>query len=209
MPNAPDDQVAMTIGVMRANVAADAQDPLFKVRAQQILGNGSEQDRVERAWSHAKSGIRFQQDKETAHGVQGLDLGDNDVVEVIVRPLDMAGLVDRGVAEGDCDDFSSYVAALLEAGGVESAFCTVAANANDPAQYSHVYLVAYPRGMDGQPVRVPVDASHGGYCGWEVENTYNKRREWPVRGRGLVGDIVVSTVAWWVARWVWERVRVN
>lgn len=208
MPSAPDDQVAMTIGVMRENVARDSADPMFKIRAGQVLGQGSEQDKVERAWSHAKNGIRFRQDKETASGVQGLDTGGNDVVEVIVRPLDMAGLVDRGVAEGDCDDFSSYVAALLEAGGIETAFCTVAANGADPGQYSHVYLVAYPRGVDGKSVRVPVDASHGGYCGWEVENVYGKRREWPVRGN-WIGELAMSMVGWWLARWVWERVRVN
>jgi transglutaminase-like putative cysteine protease len=100
-----------------------------------------------------------------------IDIGGADAVEVLVRPRDLS----RGNDIGDCDDYTGWTAALLEANGIPCTFCTVAADARDPARYSHIYVVAYLNG-----VRVPMDCSHGQYPGWESPVAYRKR-EWPVR----------------------------
>lgn len=198
----PDQQVAQTIGVMRSRVREDAQQPWFKARAAQLIGAGDEIAAVRAAHQHARQGIRFVQDEENASGIAGLNPA--QVVEVIVRPVDMARYVDGRVAQGDCDDFSMYTAALLESQGIPCAFATVAADGRDPGQYSHVYCVAYPRNERGERVRVPVDASHGQYCGWEVPNRFGKYKEWPVSGsmvEMLFAGLLSSLAAIWVYHW--------
>lgn len=189
----PDTQVARTIAVMRERVAEDGTDPWFVSRAKGVVSNcGSAEEQVQRVWEHVKGAIRFNRDELTGVRGDGYSVGGGnpgDVVEVIIRPVDMAGYVDQGIAIGDCDDFSMYAAALLTALGIECAFCTVAAAGSNPGQYSHVYVVAYP---DGQ--RVPVDSSHGDYCGWEYGTGGERRTEWPVysKVRMFVGNVVVS-----------------
>lgn len=193
----PDYQVAQTIGVMRSRVREDAQRPWFKDRARGLVGGGDELQTVRAAHQHARQGIRFVQDEQNAAGIAGLD--PSQVVEVIVRPADMARYVDSQVAQGDCDDFSMYAAALLESQGIPCAFATVAADGRDPNQYSHVYCVAYPK-VNGERVRVPVDASHGEYCGWEVPNRFQKLKEWPVSDFGLefLAGLLSSLAAIWI-----------
>lgn len=186
---------------MRGDVDADAKDPWFKARADGLLSGLSELGKVEAVHAHARGSIRFQRDEATGEGIGALSFGENDpLIEVIVRPLDMARYVDGRVAVGDCDDFSMYCAALLESQGVPCAFVTVAADGRDPNQYSHVYVAAYPKDWNGNRVRVALDASHGEYAGWEVPNKYGKRAEWPVEGGlGVIGTFVASLAATWVA----------
>ena len=86
----PDAQVAQTIELMRARARDDARYPWFRSRALALVGSGSEAEQVARAHAHTKSSIRFQQDEQTGGGIRGLDLRGNELVEVIVRPLDMA-----------------------------------------------------------------------------------------------------------------------
>jgi hypothetical protein len=194
--NDPDSQVSQTIQVMRERVAEDCTDPQFIARAQSIINpQGVEMDQnwiARQVWAHVKQAIQFQRDEATGVRGDGLSIGGGDpsnVVEVLIRPVDMARYIDQGIAIGDCDDFSSYLAAMLKSLGVDCAFCTVAANAQVPKQYSHVYVVGYP---DGQ--RVPCDASHGQWCGWEYGNGTERRTEWPVydKTRLFLGNLVVN-----------------
>lgn len=201
----PDQQVARTVGVMKARAVEDAGDPAFKTRAAGIAGMGGDLDKVGRIYNHVKGSIRFERDEPIAAGIAGISDPGN-VVEVIIRPVDMAGYVEKGIAVGDCDDFSMYLAAMLEAVGVPSAFVTVAADGQAPEQYSHVYVVAWPRDEDGERVRVACDASHGEYPGWEVPNQFGKLREWPVGecGDGLV-TLLMGVAAAWGAWWAWKK----
>lgn len=186
MPECPDAQVAMTISLMWRRVLQDSQHPAFRVWAERIVEDcHSQVEKCAAIWQHVKHNIRFQNDEVTA-GHTDVPVDPDNVVETIIRPLDMMGYVKTGVAVGDCDDFSSYAAALLTANGIECQFATVGADGRDPNQYTHVYVVAYPlceprAGILANPFnksRVPVDASHGQYCGWEVPNNYGKFREW-------------------------------
>jgi hypothetical protein len=202
----PDQQVARTVGVMKARAVEDAGNPTFKARAAGIAGMGGDLDKVGRIYNHVKGSIRFERDEPIAAGIAGLNDPSN-VVEVIIRPVDMAGYVENGVAVGDCDDFSMYLAAMLEAVGIPSAFVTVAADGGAPDQYSHVYVVAWPVDEDGNRVRVACDASHGEYPGWEVPNQFGKLREWPVGDCGGGGflTLVAGVAAAWAAWWAWKK----
>jgi hypothetical protein len=202
--NDPDGQVVQTVQVMRERVAQDAD--ALKPLAQQVAGQGTKAQQTENVWGHTRGAIQFTRDESTGIRADGLSIGGGDpgnVVEVIIRPVDMARYIDQGIAIGDCDDFSMYLAALLTALEIPCSFCTVAASAQAPNQYSHVYVVAYP---DGQ--RVPCDASHGQYCGWEVANTFNKRTEWPVydKTRMFLGNLLVNAAlvagVWFGWRWL-------
>lgn len=196
MSTDPDRQVRQTLNLMRERVAEDSVNPQFVSRVRRMFdvqmypgvqgavipgvipGTDNELDLAAQAWAHTKQNIKFQRDEVTGEGVAGLS--QDQVVETIIRPVDMAAQIDSGGAVGDCDDFSMYLACCLQSLGIPCAFVTAAADARDPGQFSHVYVVAYPRDpVSGQGVRVPLDASHGEYPGWEVAG-YGRREEWPV-----------------------------
>ena len=124
---------------------------------------------LNRVWAHTKQNIKFQRDEVTGEGIAGLP--SDEVIETIIRPMDMATEIDAGGgAVGDCDDFSMYVAACLKSLGIPCSFATIAADARDPEQFSHVYVVAYPMTVRGMRMRLPLDASHGEYPGWEKQS---------------------------------------
>lgn len=185
----PDQQVAQTVNLMRERVREDAQDPTFIAHAQQALMGNAGDSLPARAWQHVKGVIDFHRDEELGSGLSGL-IGDDaaaDTVEFIIRPRDMMTFVENGQACGDCDDFSMYLACLLESVGIPCAFVTVAADSSAPDQYSHVYVRAYPPGEEP----IALDASHGDFPGWEVPNMFGKRREWPVQGGEEVKDLLL------------------
>jgi hypothetical protein len=199
----PDVQVGTTIGLMRDRAKADAGNDEFKDWAWRVCGIGDDVEKIGRAFDHVKGAMRFQRDEATAAQLAGVDA--SDVVEVVIRPLDIKRYIEQGKAIGDCDDFSSYLAALLEACGVPCSFCTVAADGNAPYQFSHVYVVAYPE-VDGVRVRMPLDASHGTMPGWEAEQvvSVSRKQEWSVGGAvgwllEAVGIAAVGLVIWKLA----------
>jgi hypothetical protein len=176
MPASGDAQVAATIRQMCKYVIADCNTPelMEDAAAAKREGNG---DPIVGAYRLARRRIRFQHDASTGR------FGGKDVVEVLIRPIDVSLMARNNVpVVGDCDDFSMYVAALLLANLVPCCFVTVAADASDPNAYSHVYVAAY-----GDKGRVAVDASHGKFCGWEAPNQFGKCREWEVRADGSAG----------------------
>lgn len=179
----PDQQVAQTIGVMRKRVNEDAASPEFQQWAASICGNpaDSESDVVQRAFQHVRNAIQFTRDEAIGANVGGYPA--DDVVEVIIRPIDMARYVSQGIAMGDCDDFSQYVACLLTCYGIPCEFVTVAADGRAPMNFSHVYVAAYPINEEtGERERIALDTSHGQYPGWEVPNQYGKFQQWPLSG---------------------------
>jgi hypothetical protein len=170
----PDNQVAQTIGLMRRRVLEDCHDEGFMTHAARAMSGA---DPVTQAWRTARNHIVFAQDKELA---AGMGVNPDNVIEVIIRPREMAKLIDRGTAAGDCDDFKMYAAALLEAQGIPTSFVTVAADPEEPRQFSHVYLRCYPYPEGRKGNYVALDPSHGPYPGWEVPDMFGKLREWPV-----------------------------
>lgn len=212
MSTDPDNQVRQTLGVMGARVAEDSSDPTFVSRVRRafdvrmypgvrgtgvgagvIPGTEDEIDLCGKVWAHTKAGIKFQRDEVTGDGWGGYPA--DEVVETIIRPVEMAKFMDQGDAVGDCDDFSMYLACCLKALGIPCAFATTAADARDPRQFSHVYVVAYPRSGNGMRMRFPLDASHGEYPGWETPGL-GRYQEWPVLDRAswFIGNAVLQVV---------------
>jgi len=200
----PDQQVADTIALMREYANADGRAyPLYAdmTRAQQInpaaepLGNTFEYLR-----RNGTRGMRFVRDEVTGAPFEAMQApgGWRPVVETLMRPFDQAV---SSAPQGDCDDFSMYGAAHLVALGIPCSFATVAADGAMPDQFTHVYLVAYPKAGPYAGMRVPLDLSHGPQLGWEVPNRYGKFQEWPInRGLGLLGIGAVAGGAYLLYR---------
>lgn len=108
------------------------------------------------------------------------------------RMGDLQGLISPEVLvrmerpEGDCAIFSECIAAFLRVFGVGYEWVTVAVNPREPEIFSHVYLY----GIMPDGTRLPLDASHGQYPGWQVPSSHVSRRQvWdadgnPVADRG-------------------------
>lgn len=178
LPEHPDGQVYTTVEMMTAYARMDALTPEVAALAVHLCVPGNPHATVDAIWAFAKSHIQFRFDRDIAQEA-GLAGGD-DVAEVLIRPVDMASMIrDRGMGLGDCDDFTMFVCALMLACGIPCRIITVAAlDSANPDAYSHVYACAY---VDG--VRIPVDASHGKFCGWEApDQSITRRLEYPVDG---------------------------
>lgn len=183
----PDGQVADTIALMRRYVVEDAGTPQVRRDALEAVGSQDpshipQREILERVFRYVKGKIQFAGDELLSAGT-GLDDQGPPVVEVLIRPRDMAQLCTSSGCQrmGDCDDFSMYTAALLTSLGIKTAFVTVAADRAQPNMFSHVYVVAYTN--DGE--RIPLDTSHGPSLGWETPNR-TRIQEWPIGG--LQGD---------------------
>lgn len=170
----PDQQVADTIALMKQYAIEDASTQEIKSDAFRACGFLADSlapaSRCAALWQWVKNKIQFRQDAQLSAPIEKAGIADFPVVEVLVRPLDIS----RGAKQGDCDDFSMYLASLLTACGIPCSFVTVAADSQQPGLFSHVYIAAYPNGQ-----RIPLDSSHGQAPGWEVP-TFTRRKEWPV-----------------------------
>ena len=171
----PDTQVAQVIGLMRGYTIADTSSPEIQRDAQSCDSGQA----IEDVYRFVRPRIAFTEDAENAAPLTGwLDRFQpgKPVVEVLVRPRDMSVMSSRGdrSGRGDCDDYSMYAAALLRAKGIPVKFVTIAADAEQPDVFSHVYLACYVHGQ-----RIPLDVSHGPYVGWESPVRY-RIQEWDI-----------------------------
>jgi len=183
----PDFQVAQTIDLMKRYALEDRYDPYLYMDA----SAASQPDPITGVWRTVTGRMRFQEDEDSA---EGMPIGDTELAEVLIRPRDVAR---TSGCYGDCDDFSMYTACLLETMGIPCAFCTIAAEPDEPMRYSHVYVVAYVPMSDGSRVRVPLDTSHGPVFGhgpgWESPVAF-RRREWPLSANA--SSKTMDVVAW-------------
>jgi hypothetical protein len=176
----PDTQVAQTINRMARNVREDAQSAPILNEAAQIQASGSGNP-IADTFYWVKNRVGFRQDEQLAAPVwqgDGDPVDGGQVVEVLIRPRDLAQMP---VPLEDCDGFASYGPALLRAQGVDCKFVTVAADGRDTGRFSHVYAACTDPNT-GQ--RVPFDASHGPYPGWECTSAGPvwRIKEWAIDG---------------------------
>ena len=212
VPEDADGQVAAVIGLMTEYARADATSPEIADDLASVAlhpqkdysdlpqAEANERTWIDSIWWHVKGRVsRFATDEETAAPIQP-EFGDSPIVETLIRPRDMALYCGEGNCQGDCDDYSMYLAALLTACGIKCAFVTVAADETDRNWFSHVYVAAYT----GSGVRIPLDASHGEYPGWEVAR-YWRLEEWPVSASArFLPYIVAAAFAAWCL-WQWRK----
>lgn len=174
----PEEQVKGTIKLMCLYALEDAVSPEIQAEAGDVrwkAGIGATgQELVRQVWKKVQDKIQFLRDE--ASGAQVEKELDKTVIEILVRPRDMAAMAARARV-GDCDDYSMYAASILTALGIPCSFTTVAGDSHNPSIFTHVYVVAYPDG-----VRIPVDASHGRWSGWEAKDgmTITRTQEWPL-----------------------------
>lgn len=174
MPEDPDAQVRQTMAKVLDYIEADASHPIIQAAARRALELGGG-DPVVGTWLFVTAFMRFREDFDLAADLAVDDSRKEDVVEVLIRPIDQAALIAlRGVGVEDCDGWEMLAACLLTALGVPCALVTVSADEHNPEQFSHVYLAVYENGE-----RIAIDFSHGPYIGWECPNL-GRLVEWPV-----------------------------
>ncbi len=201
----PEIQVGQVIGMMRGYVRDDVTDPYIQADAADSIG-AADGDPTRDVFAYVKPRIVFQRDEVTAAPFQ--PHYDGTFVESLIRPADMSRMIrSQGQGIGDCDDFSMYTAALLEARGIKTGFVTIAANPEYQREFSHVYVAAYPK--DGQRVlwhprefsheRIPVDTSHGPGAGWESPVCF-RMQEWPIeQSYGWLVGVGAAGLAFYLA----------
>ncbi len=182
-----DTDTATSIRIMCEDARQSAQDQGVRETAAAAvaqLGNLSgDMDDAARiaagAWWYCKLFVKFVHHESIIRQ----RLGQAGHLQGLISP---AVLIRMDRPEGDCAIFSSCIAAFLQALGVPFEFVTVAVNPSEPSVYSHVFLYAVM--PDGR--RIPLDASHGDYPGWQVPSAHVTRRQvWdasgnPVQDRG-------------------------
>jgi hypothetical protein len=162
----PDTATAQTIRIMCGHVKRAASDSLLQQTAAQAVSQfgglaGDTQDAALQmacaAWWWHKINVKF-----VLHDfIIANRLGEYGHLQGLISPEILVRMQDP---EGDCAIFSMGIAAMLTAAGIPYEFVTVKVNRREPTEYGHVYLYAVL--ADGR--RIPLDASHGQYPGWQV-----------------------------------------
>src|ERR1019366_4446161 len=163
--------VARTVQLMRGFVhgSEGATHPLIRQTAMNIVRgldsrNKSGQIAVVLAW--VKENIDFR----------------GEYKETLQTPV-----VTLQLGAGDCDDHSQLIAALLKSLGFNTRFCTVAADSEDPQQFTHIYAeVQAPETQQWVPLDSTVPRS---YPGWRPDNVYRSKAWKPM---GDASDILSS-----------------
>lgn len=172
-----------TILIMRKLVTESLPTPQVALVAESIsrcLGRSPHiEDVCRKVFWWIKSNIRLVEDEWTLVDKLGHDRNEllsGSGVELLLSPAYLL-LQDKNSRQGDCDDFSTLAATLLIRIGIPRGnvyFCTIAANAESPNEFTHVYVKI--RKEDGS--LIPFDSSHGPYPGWETKEKYNEML-WP------------------------------
>jgi hypothetical protein len=176
--NDSDQATAQTIARMADLIRESCADPLMQqvaANAWRTWGGGATDPRgiAWGCWWACKHMMVFVQDAPALARM----FGPHDALELLVSP---AAMIRCRQMEGDCDDFTMMVCALLACLGVPFEILTVAASPQDPSRFSHVYARAVM--TDGS--RISMDASHGKYPGWEVP----KQRQFRVQVWNETGE---------------------
>ncbi len=176
----PDTATEQTIGIMCEHVRNAARDPLVietaraaRERFGQMAGDTDVAAQIAAgSWWWCKTFVKFVHHELILRN----RLGEAGHLQGLISP---EVLVRMKKPEGDCAIFSECVAAFLTTHGIPFEFVTVAANPREPEIFSHVYLYAVlPDGA-----RLPLDASHGDYPGWQVPSAHVSRRQvWDANG---------------------------
>lgn len=189
-----DGQVLSTIDLMKEYALEDSKHPLIVATAKRIAS--SSQSLPAGVHQTANQKLRFVEDTAQAAQTNILELApDSDVIEVLTRPADVEILSQQSIVSGDCDDFAMYSASLLlalEALGFPVSnvrFVTIAADTENPNEFSHVYVRCDYMGSD-----TAIDASHGPYAGWHAEDRAYRKTEHPVKAISHAASLALALI---------------
>lgn len=182
----PDTDTARTVAIMCDHIKGGAADPVVQQYAQQaaqqfaaVAGESGPGALAACAWWWCKTYIKFVHHESLLQK----HLGEAGHLQGLISP---DALVRMSKPQGDCAIFTDMLCAFLRVFGIKYEIVTVAVNPREPSEYSHVF--AYAVLPDGR--RLPLDASHGDYPGWQVPSAHVFRRQvWdedgnPVSDRG-------------------------
>lgn len=194
LPMGADGQVLSTIDLMKAYAIEDSKHPLILETAKRIAYGNRPLDQA--VHQEANTKLRFVEDTANAAQTNIASLApDADVIEVLTRPADVEILSQRSVVSGDCDDFAMYVASLLlalETLGFPVSnvrFVTIAADTENPSEFSHVYVRCDYMGSD-----TAIDASHGPYAGWHAEDRAFRKTEHLVKAMSYSASLALALI---------------
>jgi hypothetical protein len=172
---------AQTIRLMRQLVDSALSDSSFIRQAKDIVRGVpayDEMGEVQAVYNWIQRNIRFTKDPLTK--------------ETLYPPQELLK-----IRSGDCDDISMLLGAMLLALGYPARLVTIAANASDPNEFSHVYVEAeIPPGSGNW---VAADAARYGARFGSAPPTHYRKRAWSLvddsyqdlsgmtRMRGLAG----------------------
>jgi hypothetical protein len=156
----PDLQVAQIVSLMTAVVRHSQGDPIIAAAwrdAWDKFKGVTFGDEAQCCWWYAKYVVKFVHHSELLRDW----LFSLDDIQLLISPdalLRMQG------PKGDCAIFTTLIQALLAYRGIPYETVTVAVNPLMPEFFGHVY----PQAVRENGSRIPLDASHGKYPGWEV-----------------------------------------
>lgn len=174
-PYNTDVSTADTIATMRRYAHQCACDPAVieaTAAATVPLAGGAPSDRdiANAIFYWVRGHVVFVQDEQLMYEQFGIAEENLDKELLIPPPV----LLRMPVPMGDCDDFSLLVASMLLCAGLAPFYVTVAADAQDPAKFSHVYVWVF---LEDEGVMLPLDAgnrySHVP-AGWEAGRVTRK-----------------------------------
>lgn len=78
-------------------------------------------------------------------------------VELLTDPVTMLDMIQKGTAQGDCDDMSLLLATLMLSIGIQPYFRIVKYSKDSPT-FNHIYVVAYEKNRGQQnKIRLPME----------------------------------------------------
>jgi hypothetical protein len=155
-----DEATAQTVRYMSSLVKHSLSDPIIGQAWQDAWDRFHAiafDDEVACAWWYAKYLIKFVHHQELLRDW----LFSLDDLQLLISPEALLKMVNP---KGDCAIFTTLIQALLSYRGIPWETVTVAVSPLAPDLYTHVYAQAIR--PDGS--RMPLDASHGKYPGWEA-----------------------------------------
>jgi hypothetical protein len=159
-------------------IRESADDPVIQAAAAHAVryfGGGS-QDPAIWAWAvywFIKHNVKFVVDEAPM-----FRLGEEDNQDLLISP---SVLIRMDKPQEDCDGFTMLGGAFLKALNIPFVIVTIAADPNDPARWSHVFLMAM---LPGGPLNM--DISHGSGPGWIVPAAHTFRwQAWDCDGNAV------------------------
>lgn len=173
----PDTATAETVALMCEYANKSARDPVVQKAAAECCSrfrggplaaqSDTSPDAIARScWWAAHLGIEFIHHDSMIRALWG----EPDQQQLLISP-DVLLRMRRPA--GDCAIFTMLICALLKCRGVRYEIVTAAVDPQQPEVFSHVYARAVM--PDGS--RIPLDASHGQYPGWQVPAEHVTRKQ--------------------------------
>lgn len=146
-----------TVASMQRLAHEYAMDPVVAQATAAALcwlrADASDRDMAGAIFWWVRRHVTFVQDEQLMYEQLGVAPQNLDKELLIPPPV----LLRMPVPMGDCDDFSLLIASMALAIGLRPYFVTVAADAQDPQKFSHIYVAVW---LEDEQAYLPLDAGN-------------------------------------------------